>query len=267
MKLAWATDIHLDFLQDSDVIAFAQKINQSNVDGVIITGDISTGGKLVYHLGALEHILQKPIYYTLGNHDYWGTSMKKMKNSLIDLSRVSQYLTYLSNASYIPLSKSTALIGDDGWYDAQYGSWTTSNFVLNDWHLIDEFKACNGNLSKIVLTSRSIAVDAAKHVAESIKGAARYHRNIIIATHFPPFEQAHIFRGKVGDANAQPWYTSKIMGDTIRAAAAAYSNCEFTVLAGHTHGAYSGKITKNITCHVGEASYGKPRISDMITVL
>lgn len=264
MKLAWLTDLHLDFLSDADVVQFSQRIVNADIDGVVITGDISTSQKLVFHLGALEHIIQKPIYFTLGNHDYWGSSIKKVKDSLVELSRVSQYLRYLSNASYIPLSKSTALIGNDGWYDAQYGSWTNSNFVMNDWHLIEDFKPSANNLARIVAISRNLATDSAKHIAENIKAATRYHRNIVIATHFPPFEQAHIFKGKIGDAAAQPWYTCKVIGDTIRAAAQAYSNCEFIVLAGHTHGHFSGKIAKNITCHVGNAVYGQPQIADII---
>jgi 3',5'-cyclic-AMP phosphodiesterase len=72
---AWATDTHLDFLKDDNqrLIQFAESLVLTNPTGIFLTGDISVASKLVFHLSAIERVVQRPIYYTLGNHDYYGS--------------------------------------------------------------------------------------------------------------------------------------------------------------------------------------------------
>jgi hypothetical protein len=99
-----------------------------------------------------------------------------------------------------------------------------------------------------------------------IKAAARYHTVILVATHFPPFEESHIFEGQKGDAAHQPWYTSKMMGDMLRQAAQAYPKVRFEVFAGHTHGKADLQITNNMFVHVGGAEYYQPQLQTVINV-
>jgi len=115
--------------------------------------------------------------------------------------------------------------------------------------------------------SRSLAREAVLHVQASIKSAVRYHHNIIVLTHVPPFKESHVYNGKIGDDDAQPWFTSKMMGDMLLDASKAYPSHRFTVLAGHTHGKWSGKITDNLSVNVGGAEYYAPALQQLVEVL
>ena len=73
-KFGWATDIHLDFLGDDNkrLIEFAEGLVRESPTGLFLTGDLSVTQKLVYHLSAIERVVQRPIYFVLGNHDFYG---------------------------------------------------------------------------------------------------------------------------------------------------------------------------------------------------
>lgn len=267
-KYAWATDVHLDFLANNPqaIVKFAESLVVDNPTGVFLTGDIATAKVLVYNLSALERVVQRPIYFVLGNHDYYGSNFVDVRKAMHEVSNVSPFLRYMPTMPYLALSPSTAVVGHDGWYDAMYGNWRDNSFSLNDWTAIHEFREVNGNRATIVETARKFAHEAVLHVQNSIKQATRYHKNIVVLTHFPPFKESHIFEGRQGDDAALPWYTSKMMGDMLLAAAKAYPTHTFTVLAGHTHGQYMGKFADNLLVHVGGAVYGQPKLQGLIEV-
>lgn len=266
---AWATDIHLDFLQSDAqrIIKFAESLITSNPAGIFLTGDLSRAKSLVYHLSALEKVVQRPIYFVLGNHDYYGGSIEDVRKMMRDVAQVSPFLRYMPTMPYYALTPSTAIVGHDGWYDAFHGNWKTSQFEMNDWHAIKEFTMVNGSRSTIVEYSRKLAHEGVVHVHNGIKQAVRYHNNIIIATHYPPFKEAHIFEGRIGDDGAQPWFTSKMMGDMLLDAANAFPHVKFTVLAGHTHGKADYKPASNLYVHVGAAEYNQPQLQGTIDVV
>jgi predicted phosphohydrolase len=262
----------LDFLQERQVIKFAEDIRRQSPQAVVITGDISVASGLVLHLSILERVLQVPINFVLGNHDYYGNYVDAVRQQMRELSNMSGFLKYLPTTPYVTLSAGTALVGHDGWYDALFGDAKNSRFVMLDWTKIGDFVDANAMqngmpiLSNIIPKSRELALVGVQHVHDGIKAATRYHKNIIVATHYPPFEEAHMHEGRIGDASAQPWYTSKMMGDMLRSAAQAFPDVNFTVLAGHTHGKFSGQIEKNLICHVGHSEYGSPSIADVLEV-
>lgn len=265
-KYAWCTDPHLDHLNEDQarLINFSRELIASNPDGVLITGDISVSRKLVYHLQALEQVVRRPIFFVLGNHDYYGADIAALRKGMKDLTNQSQFLKYVPTTPYVALTPGTALVGADGWYDALYGDWQNSSFAMTDWTAIHDFLQVNGNKATIVGLARKLAHEAVTHVQEGIKQAVRYHKNIIVMTHYPPYPESHVHEGKVGDRFAMPWFTSKFMGDMLTAAAKAYPATSFTVLCGHTHGAWSGQPYPNMRLHVGGAEYGAPRVAGII---
>lgn len=280
-NLAWATDIHLDFIDSRDqkaLVQFGESLVESNPSAILLTGDISVAKSLTFHLSALERIVERPVYFVLGNHDFYHGSVAEIRKNMKELTNMSQYLRYLPTTPYVSLSPKTALIGHDGWYDAGYGDVKKTNFVMRDWTAISEFVmggamsagALYGNESpnygRVIVEARKLAHEATLHVMNGIKAAAKYHNVMIIATHFPPFQEAHIHEGRIGDAGARPWYTSKMMGDMLRQAAISFPKVRFEVFAGHTHGQYSGQIADNLFCHVGGAEYHKPRLQSLIEV-
>lgn len=277
-KYAWCSDIHLDHLiNELQIEEFANQLINDNPAGIFVTGDISNAKQLVYHLSVLERNTQRPTYFVLGNHDYYGGSIDDVRKSMRELSNISPFLKYMPTLPYLGLSPTTALVGHDGWYDALNGDWQKSRFIMSDWGYIHDFVPHSGGprfldvgnvaaKGAIVSLSRKLAHAGVMHVMEGIKSAVRYHKNVIVLTHFPPFAESHIHEGKVGDDYAQPWFTSKLMGDMMLDAARAYPNVNFTVLSGHTHGKYDGEFGKNLRVHVAGAEYGQPRLASMIEV-
>ena len=54
MKLAWATDIHLDFLDAAGIDAFTALLEKSTADAFLVGGDIAKAGSIERHLRSLE---------------------------------------------------------------------------------------------------------------------------------------------------------------------------------------------------------------------
>lgn len=277
-KYAWCSDIHLDHLSSEDqIVGFSEQLVSDNPTGIFITGDVSNAKQLVYHLSVMERIIQRPIYFVLGNHDYYGGDIEGVRKTMRELHNISPFLKYMPTLPYIGLSPVTAVVGHDGWYDALNGDWQKSRFIMSDWGYIHDFVPHSGgpkflsvgNVAAkggIVSLSRSLAHAGVMHVMDGIKSAVRYHKNVIVLTHFPPFAESHLHEGKMGDDHAQPWFTSKLMGDMLLDAARAYPGVNFTVLAGHTHGKYDGEFNKNLRVHVAGAEYGRPQLASSIEV-
>lgn len=268
-KYAWATDIHLDFLGDDSqrLIQFAESLITQSPTGIFLTGDLSMAKSLVYHLSAIEKVVQRPIYFVLGNHDYYASSIEQVRKAMRELTNASPFLRYMPTMPYYALTPQTAVIGHDGWYDGYHGDAVASTFIMNDWRAIKEFADVNGSRATIITQARKLAHEGVTHVHNAIKQAVRYHKNLIILTHFPPFRESHIYNGKIGDDNAQPWFTSKMMGDMLLDASKSFPGHTFTVLAGHTHGKYTGKIRDNLIVNVGGAEYYQPQLQGIVEVL
>jgi Icc protein len=266
---AWATDVHLDFLGNDRqrLIDFAKQLISRNPTGIFLTGDLSVAQQLVFHLGAIEAVVQRPIYFVLGNHDYFGSDTETMRKKMKELSNLSGFLRYMPTMPYYALTQTTAVVGHDGWYDALIGDWQGSSFGMNDWNAIHDFKQVNGNKATIVGVARKLAHEGVSHVHDGIKKAVRYHKNIVVLTHFPPFKETHVHDGKPGDNTAHPWFTSRMMGDMLMDASKAFPTHNFTVLCGHTHGKWDGKITNNLEVHVGGAEYNNPVLSGLIDIV
>lgn len=270
-KLAWLTDVHLDFLNEVHIKHFVDSVAATEADAIVISGDISIAQRIVYHLSILEAGVGRPVYFVLGNHDYYGGSIPVVRDKMKEVSNMSQHLKYLPTTPYVALTQSTAIVGHDGWYDALNGNPLTSSFLLTDWHRIHEFSAARGDKNEIINISRRLAKEGVMHVHDGIKAAVKYHNHIVIVTHFPPFAESHIYNGKIADQNAQPWYTSKMMGQMLLNAAQTFPKVNFTVLSGHTHGRYQGKHAPNLVVNVGGwdpgiKDYGNPLIQSVIKV-
>lgn len=277
---AFLTDIHLDCLPPEKLEAFLNGLTETSkdVDGFLISGDISTAPLLEKHLRLVHQACKKSVFFCLGNHDFWYGSIKTLQKKITALSRKSGLdwpaLYYVNAYQYIPLTPDTALVGHDGWYDGLYGDAKGSQFLMNDWFNIQEFNKINGakfsysgprinwiGKQKIIELSQELASTAATHVARNIRRAVEDgYKNIIVLTHVPPWREASVHEGKPGEETALPWFTSKLMGQAIEARAEKYPDVKFTVLCGHTHGQVNVAIYQNLTCRVGGADYIDPRV-------
>jgi len=265
----WASDVHLDFLRGDSrqLVAFAESLVANDPTGIFLTGDVSNSKELVFHLSAIERVVQRPVYFVLGNHDFYSNSIEEVRKQVNEVSNVSSYLKHVMTIPYVALTPQTALVGADGWYDAYNGDWRLSSFEMNDWRAIAEFYHVRGSKQSIVNEARRLSLESATHVHDSIKKAVKYHKNVIVLTHVPPFKESHIYEGRVSDDGAQPWFTSQLMGNVLLDAAKAFPAHSFKVLCGHTHGEFHGAFANNLEVHVAGAEYGKPRLQGLVEVL
>jgi len=283
-KYEWMTDVHLDHLERSGGIDhvkndFVRQIGK-DVDGIMITGDISLGSDIVRHLEIIDSIVDKPVYFVLGNHDFYKGSFQDTRQAVIDCATSSKNLNYMTSKSFISLTNDTAIVGHDGWYDGYHGDAISSPYIMSDWLQIAEY-INEGALHKfpsqiptqfyvrpnfgiILGISRQQAMNAAQHVLDSATLAAKTHKSVFIMTHVPPFLDLYIRKPTDGEVSAAPWYTSKFMGEAIIEIANLHPDVRFDVFCGHTHQKKDVQISNNVFGHVGPSAYGSPQCAGII---
>jgi hypothetical protein len=202
-----------------------------------------------------------PVLFVCGNHCYWGGSIVKVRKSFETDNLAAEGIIWMGGVDFVPFGTSTAIVGHDGWYDGYHGNARGSRFVMNDWFKIDEF-SIKLDMQHIIDVSRHLAMEGAERIRKGCVAAiSAGRRRIIIMTHFPPFVDVCLYRGRLSDLHALPWYTSKLMGDTLLDLAGSYPDVSFTVLCGHTHSKAEKQISSNLRVFVGGAEYGAPRHS------
>jgi predicted phosphohydrolase len=277
MKAAWFTDIHLDCVDDPVQHVENMALQARYTDTVLITGDISISNKLVMHLSLLEDIFEKPVFFILGNHDFYFSDISTVRNNVSGACNSLNFCRYLSSIPFIRLAKGVTLVGHDGWYDAGNGDLNLSALIMNDWLRIADYRPAllpiNGGVQiakyKIAEIARQICASSVKHVVEGIKCAIQEKsEKVVVMTHVPPFVESFVFNPNKGMRviDALPWYTSKMMGDMLYRAAKSCPQIQFTVLSGHTHAAFDEKILDNLVVKVGSSEYGSPSLAGILNI-
>ena len=78
-RAAWLTDIHLNFLSDARVDAFLSDVAGQQPDSVLIGGDIAESHNVCDYLGRIQAAIASPIYFVLGNHDFYYGSIRETR--------------------------------------------------------------------------------------------------------------------------------------------------------------------------------------------
>lgn len=268
-KIAWATDLHLNFLEQDHLENVINQFANLPVDGYLLTGDISEAPVLEAHLKQFESTVKRPIYFVLGNHDVWHSSFQKVHSEIASLSLKNENLNWLQSSDPIFITDKTAIVGADGWYDGGYGDWRHSGIQMNDWWRVEEFHEfiATSNLQGIMSFCAKIANDCAISASSKLKNAFSRVDHCLFATHIPPWLQISRYRGRETDIHAQPYYISKCMGDMlVNTMGDLQKSKKLEVFAGHTHFEGSAQINSQIFARVGGAEYYKPTLVDIIEV-
>src|ERR1051325_7265267 len=97
MKRAlWLTDIHLNFLTDDQVDEFLSAVNEERADVVLIGGDIAESHDVARYLEWIDHSIEAPVYFVLGNHDYYHGSIREVRARVAQCAAQSRHLHYLT---------------------------------------------------------------------------------------------------------------------------------------------------------------------------
>lgn len=264
MRLTWATDIHLDFVPDEEHGDFYARLLAEDPTAILLSGDIANGRKVCAVLAELARFVARPVYFVLGNHDYYGRSVREFRATVTEFAAANPFLHYLTAGGIVELNAETALLGHDGWADARFGNFEDSTVFLNDFVQIEEFAYCHGAIRRRIM--ERLAQDAADHLERLLPVAAARYPRVFILTHVAPFAEASRFDGQPSDANWLPFFASRVVGDVLRGVLADFPGCEATVLCGHTHGAADVRILPNLRVVAGEAEYRRPAIQQTFTV-
>jgi 3',5'-cyclic-AMP phosphodiesterase len=269
MRLAWLTDIHLNFVDAVRFRDFLELVKQ-RADAVAISGDIAESRDVCHYLRSIEEVVQKPIYFVLGNHDFYRSSISQVRSMVTGLAAESKHLQYLTAMRVVELTAKTAIIGHDSWADGRFGDLNNSDVILSDHALIAElsrwFNGYQLDKENLLRTMTSLADEAAGHFATVLEEAAGKYPNVIAVTHVPPFREAAWYQGRTSSEDFLPHFACKAVGDVMQTVMREHPNSKLLVLCGHTHGGGEIQPSDNIRVLTGEAEYGKPIISGILEV-
>lgn len=257
-RVLWLTDLHLNFLRYDEVERFLDRLVAEEPSAVLIGGDLAEAHDVGRYLERLDDRLHVPIYFVLGNHDFYFGSLRRVRQRIDELCQERPRLVYLSNSPALELAPGVALVGHDGWADGRLGSYETSLVMMNDYRLIEELAGMT-KLERWPLLKR-LADEAAAHLRETLPAALAAHSQAFVLTHVPPFREACWHEGQISDNQWLPHFTCKALGDALLEIADRFPARQITVLCGHTHGRGQVKLRDNLLVLTGGAVYGEPEV-------
>ncbi len=263
-RIAWLTDVHLNFLNTHQIESFCQSIVDAVPDTVLLGGDVSVAKSITEHLVLLEKLLRRPIYFVLGNHDFYGGSIATVRSRVAELGRNSSCLHWLPGSGAIELTEHTGLIGHGGWADGRLGNSVRSQVLLNDYFYIDEFIGLS--VRERFAQLNALGDEAADHLRRFLPAALDRFRRLLLLTHVPPFKESCWHQGRISDDEFLPHFACRVMGDVLVEVMKGRPESELTVLCGHTHSQGEAEILPNLFVKTGAAVYGSPRVQELIAV-
>lgn len=263
-RLVWSTDLHFDASDRSQYRTFFDLVTAHEPDIVLIGGDISNGISSLTHLTNFSKLVDKPLYFVFGNHDFYYGSIPAIRKDAEKLAQEIPNLHYLTIDGIIPLSEQTALIGHDGWSDAKAGDYANSDVMLNDYFFIEELKRLNQEERFTKLNE--LGEEAAIYLKKNLITALKTYDRVVLLTHVPPFEESVLYEGVPADSNWTPHFVGKSTGDAIEAVMKEHPDKELLVLCGHSHWGQDIQILPNLRVITGHADLGIPNVQGLILI-
>ena len=261
---AWWTDPHFELLSQDQRKEVVRAWSETSADCSIVTGDISRGSSTLLWLRQLAEVFAGPIYFVLGNHDFYGTCITKQREAARKLCEEVENLVYLTTSGVVSLSAETALVGHDGWGDMREGDWEGSDVRPPDLAEIEDLIDVAGDRQLLCRRLRKLGDEAADHLAKVLPEALARHERVIVATHVPPFREASWYDGENSTVPWLPFFCCRIVGDVLLEMAERYSDREVSVLCGHCHGTGEASIRENLHVRTGGAEPCSPQVQGTV---
>jgi predicted MPP superfamily phosphohydrolase len=258
-RIVWLTDIHLNFVESAIVDQLLADIAAESPDAVLIGGDVGESPNVADYLSRIVSDVERPVYFVLGNHDFYRSSIPAVRESMRELCDGHGHLCYLTQSEPIALTSSVGLVGHDGWADARSGDYENSDVFLSDYALIAELAGHYDVDRRPTLTR--LGDEAAHHIRDVLPIALEQFEQVFLLTHVPPLREACWHEGRVSDDNWAPHFVCQVMGETILEIMRNRPDRKLTVLCGHTHGAGEARPLENVHIITGGAVYGRPAIT------
>ena len=264
LRVIWITDLHLDAAEKDRVRRFFQIVIAEKPDVILVGGDISNGINSLLHLKHLVKLIKKPLYFVLGNHDYYFGSIDKIRKLTRQACKEFENAHYLTEGGVIALTNRTALIGHDGWADAKAGEFLNSSIMLHDYLLIDELKDLTIRERKKVL--HKLGEEAAESLRGPLKESLLKYDRVIVLTHAPPFRESCLYNGEICNDDWAPHFVSQTVGAMLREEVSKFPEKKVLVLCGHSHHAADKLILPNLRVLTGHSKLGDPSVQGIIEI-
>lgn len=264
MRLLWLTDIHLNFVAPTAVLSFLDSVTAAEPDAIALTGDIAESHDLSLYLRQMAERINRPIYFVLGNHDFYFGSIRRVRQDVERLCAAQPLLQWLPSAGVIELTPTTGLVGHDGWADARLGDYERSYVVMNDYRLVEELVVA-GKQDRWPLL-KQLGDEAAAYLQRVLPEALASYPQVYVLTHVPPLREACWYQGQISDDHWLPHFTCQAVGHVLLECAGRWPDRQITVLCGHTHSAGETRPLPNLLILTGGATYASPEIQRVLTV-
>ena len=258
LRILWLTDTHFNNLFPWQRYSFMAKLRKEKPDAIFHTGDISNGIFLKRDLAMLAS-LNIPIFYIMGNHEKFWSSLEATKEKVRQLHLQYPNLYWLEDFEPIGLGdddNEVCVIGADGWYDVAFGDPKWIKFTF-DWFMIKEFRQLSSMKERIEMF-RSLADESCRQIEEKlVKALDQNYKTIYLLTHMPAWKEATRDEGTMFEKFWLPYNTNIRLGKTIEKIMEGRKKRQCHILAGHIHphnGLYI-RVSRNIDCQVGEGHY------------
>jgi Icc protein len=259
VRVAWTTDIHLDWIDEpwkrEELI---RSIRAESPDAVLITGDVAEGLDTPKYLRELDAQLDRPIYFVLGNHDFYGGSIRKRRREIAVLAAESEHLVYLTAAGVVELTPTTALVGHDSWGDARLGDYEHSKVWLADFVAVKDLAEVADDRERLRQRLHRLGDEAARHFETVLPEALERYPRVVLATHVPPYREAAWYDGRFSDDDWLPYFSCRAVGDVLCDLMRRRPDRHLLVLCGHTHGSGEAQILDNLRVLTGGSAYDRP---------
>ena len=263
--ITWASDLHIDHLDSVARATLGERLRAA-ASPLVVTGDVSVAPTLTADLEWLATGNAGPVFFVLGNHDHYGSSVAAVRDEMTALAERNPRCQWLPPAGVVSLQGGWALVGVDGWADGHHGDPLGTPVRLNDDRLIGELAAYPSRRERLAV-KRALADADAQRLATLLDRASAISDSILVATHVPPFVEALPERGRLATKEWLPMLVCEATGVVLRAFAADHPHHSVVVLAGHTHVARDVRITPNLRCVVAGARYGEPALREFTLAL
>ena len=267
MRATWLTDIHLNFLRPLALQQFYDRVKAEQPEALLVTGDIGEADSAIRFVDELGAQTGAPVYFVLGNHDYYRSSIRIVREQA---QRASKHGTYMPAVEPIRITERTVMLGVDGWGDAQCGD-LSSPVQLSDWNLIEDFRRARGDRAARCEILQRLGANEGRALRELLERVPADARAVLVLTHVPPFPGACIYGGQQSDPSWLPWFTCIATGEALADYADAHPDTQITVLCGHTHGVGTYRPWPNLEIRTGGwqpgvEDYGNPLVQATLEI-
>jgi Icc protein len=262
LRIGWITDIHLNFVRSPRRREFYSTLRGEKLDALLLGGNIGEAGSVNRYLSEMAEALGIPIYFVLGNHDFYGGSIAAVRESVARQAAGSEWLHWLPASGVIPLTAGTALVGHDSWADGRLGDFFRSEVLLNDYIRIAELLS-TGKEERFAKLN-ALGDEAADFLEGRVREALDQFQNVIVLTHVPPFREACWHEGAISNDDNLPHFSCRTVGERLAEIMRGRPECGMAVLCGHTHSPGFARILDNLVVRTGGAYYGMPALQQVL---